>query len=246
MKFRIIYIFIVLIISAFAFNNLLIDRKNTSKINIGGINEQLRNIHEQIFDNKLEIEKIYINSDKDQDDILDLEDFLVGARNEVSNKPLYKDAYYSGGYPPESEGVCTDLIWRSLLEGGYNLKEMVDIDIKNYLEDYPRIRGERPDSNIDFRRVPNLVSYFNKYATTLTIDVIPKDIENLKEWQGGDIVVFDSPYDHIAIVSDIRNSEGVPYILHNSGPYAREEDKLLYWHNNISKITHHFRFPKIE
>jgi len=77
----------------------------------------------------------------------------------------------------------------------------------------------------------------------LTSEVIPGDADNLKEWQGGDIVVYGSPVPHIAVVSDKRRKDGVPYIIHNGGPYAREEDKLLSW---PSDIIYHFRFPKAE
>jgi len=62
--------------------------------------------------------------------------------------------------------------------------------------------GGAPDPNIDFRRVPNLVVLFKKKAAVLTTDLEPGNVENLKEWQGGDIVVFAAPHEHIGIVSD--------------------------------------------
>lgn len=195
---------------------------------------------------KINIEKITIDSDKDGDGILDLDDIVYGARKEAEARPRYKDAYYAGGYPPETEGVCTDVVWRAFLEAGYDLKKMVDEDIKGNVEDYPRIfrNNERPDPNIDFRRVQNLISFFKKYATELTTEIIPWDADNLKQWQGGDIVTFALPYEHIGIVSDKRRNDGVPYMIHNGGPYATESDSLLRWHQNISEITYHFRFPK--
>ena len=36
---------------------------------------------------------------------------------------------------------------------------------------------------------------------------------NLYQWQAGDIVTYDYPHEHIAIVSDKRGKDGVPYIL---------------------------------
>ena len=33
--------------------------------------------------------------------------------------------------PPDTEGVCTDVIWRAFKNAGYSLKDMVDEDIKN-------------------------------------------------------------------------------------------------------------------
>lgn len=238
MKFKIIILGVVIIIVSFTLYNYLIQNKDYSKINN-------RNIITKLF-KEIEVEKILINSDKDNDGIHDLQDIVDGARNDAGNKPKYTDKYYSGGYPPDNEGVCTDVVWRSLKNAGYNLKDLIDIDIKSNISDYPRISGEAIDSNIDFRRVPNLISFFRKYGDVLTTEIIPGDKENLREWQGGDIVAFDKPYEHIAIVSDKRNKDGVPYIIHNSGPYSREEDALLYWHENVSKITWHFRYPKID
>lgn len=188
---------------------------------------------------KIEIQRIVGDSDRDGDGVPDADDIVEGARREVKAGPLYKDAYYSGGYPPEGEGVCTDLVWKSFENAGYSLKDMMDRDIKLNPSAYPRVAG-KPDPNIDFRRVPNHVSFFGRKADSLTTDIRPWDIENLKQWQGGDIVAFGQPLEHIAVVSDRRRPDGVPYIIHNAGPRPREEDMLLSW---PSKITHHFRFP---
>lgn len=188
----------------------------------------------------IEIEKLMIESDQDGDGLLDLDDLIEGARAEVERQPNYHSAYYAGGYPPDNEGVCTDLVWRAFRDAGYNVKDLVDKDIKANLSDYPRVQG-KAEPNIDFRRVPNLLVFFKKYAANLTTEIKPGDVENLAEWQGGDIVIYGSPLWHIAIVSDKRRSDGVPYILHNAGPTPREEDYILDW---TSPIVGHFRFPK--
>lgn len=154
------------------------------------------------------IEVILSKNDMDNDGIDDYTDILLGARKEAENKPKYKSAYYSGGYPPDSEGVCTDVIWRAFKEAGYNLKDMVDEDIKNNVEKYPRVAG-KPDPNIDFRRVPNLKVYFERNSISLTTD-----LNKIEEWQAGDIVVFGTS--HIGIISDKRNKKGIPYLIHNS------------------------------
>ena len=187
----------------------------------------------------LKIEKLVLESDQDGDGILDLDDILEGARMEVENQPRYKSAYYNGGYPLIMR-VCTDVIWRAYKNAGYDLKELIDKDIRENTADYPRVEG-RPDPNIDFRRVPNLLVFFQRFGESLTLELIPNDPENLKEWQGGDIVVYGAPLWHIAIVSDKRRADGVPYIIHNAGPTPREEDYLLKW---TSPLIGHFRFPK--
>lgn len=163
----------------------------------------------------------------------DYTDILTGARIDAKNRPKYKNAYYDGGYPPENEGVCTDLIWRAFKNAGYSLKDMVDEDIANNTELYPRVDGN-PDPNIDFRRVSNLKVFFERHAISLTLD--PYDI---KKWQPGDIVTYGTS--HIAIVSDKRNKNGLPYIIHNSGQLNREEDALAR-----QEISGHFRFGKAQ
>ncbi len=188
----------------------------------------------------LNIPKIECPNDKDGDGINDLDDIVEGARKDAANKPVYRSEYYSGGYPPDSEGVCTDVIWRAFRNAGYELKDMVDKDIKSNKSQYPAVEG-KPDPNIDFRRVRNLRVFFTKYAKKLTTEIKPNDIKSLQEWQGGDIVTFSSP-EHIAIVSDKRNPDGIPYLIHNAGPYTMEVDNLMTW---ISGISGHFRFPNV-
>lgn len=179
-----------------------------------------------------EIEVLTSQTDYDNDGIDDYTDILQGAKMEAKNKPKYKSAYYAGGYPPDNEGVCTDVIWRALKNAGYLLKEMVDEDIKNNVKEYPRVAG-KPDTNIDFRRVPNLQVYFERNQLVLTTD-----LSKIQEWQPGDIVVFGTS--HIGIISDKRNKKGVPYLIHNGGQPIREED-ILEKYNEYEPITGHYR-----
>lgn len=189
---------------------------------------------------KIAIPRVLSGHDEDGDGIDDLDDILLGARAEAKRHPYYKSAYYKGGYPPPDEGVCTDVIWRAIKEAGYDLKTMIDRDIESNVKAYPRVGG-KPDPNIDFRRAPNLVSFFSRHSMELPIEITPGDVKSLEAWQGGDIVVFDKPYPHIGIVSDKRRDDGVPLLIHNGGPYATESDYLTSW---LSPISHHFRFPK--
>jgi len=103
----------------------------------------------------------------------------------------------------------------------------------------PRVDGN-PEPNIDFRRVPNQEAFFKKYADSLTTELKPWDQENLRKWQGGDIVVFGPPCDHVGVVSDKRRADGVPLLIHNAGPYTREDNALLTW---PSPLAYHFRYP---
>lgn len=110
---------------------------------------------------------------------------------------------------------------------------MVDEDIKNNVKEYPRVEG-KPDTNIDFRRVGNLKTFFERNAKTLTTD-----LSKIEEWQPGDIVTFG--ISHIGIISDKRNKNGIPYLIHNAGQPLREEDTLELNHS-IDKISGHFRY----
>lgn len=197
------------------------------------------NVHELIWPS-VKVPSISCPLDQDGDGMDDLTDIISGARAEVKRQPQYRSAYYKGGYPPPTEGVCTDVIWRAFKDAGYNLKAMVDKDIEENTRQYPRV-ASKPDPNIDFRRVPNLMVFFKRYAQTLAKEVKPGDVANLSEWQAGDIVIYDNPHEHIAIISAKRRPDGVPYIIHNAGPTPAESDSLLSW---PSPITGHFRFPK--
>ena len=181
------------------------------------------------------ITTVYSSVDANNNGIDDYTDILLGARKDAENHPTYKSAYYEGGYPPDNEGVCTDVIWRALKNAGYSLKDMIDEDIKNNVELYPRVNGQ-PDSNIDFRRVPNLKVYFDRNAISLTTN-----INDIAQWQAGDIVIFGTS--HIGIISDKRNKKGVPYLIHNANQANREEDALEIW-NYFEPISGHYRIKE--
>lgn len=179
--------------------------------------------------------KLNIKSPMDYNgnNIDDYTDFVNGAKKDAKNKPRYDARYISEnqGYPPDDIGVCTDVIWRAFKEAGYNLRDMMNKDIKENLSAYPRVQG-KPNPNIDFRRVLNLRVFFQRNAQVLTTK-----LENPKDWQLGDIIVFNPKEFHIGICSDRRNEEGFPLVYHNQGQAKREEDIL-----NKYEIAYHFRF----
>ncbi len=198
--------------------------------------------HDAFFFIKREvvIDKVVCEGDIDNDGISDMEDIVQGARLEILNKSKYQSNYYEGGYPPKTEGVCTDVIWRALKNAGYDLKSNMDKDISMNTKDY--IKGVViPDPNIDFRRVKNQHVFFEKYAASFTTEIKPYNIKNLYQWQAGDIIVIRNS-DHVAIVSDKRKKNGVPYIIHNSSTYPMEDDLLLKWSKD-NRIVGHYRFP---
>ena len=162
--------------------------------------------------------KTYISkTDKDNDGIDDQTDILNNVRNYIKTNPKYKSKYYATGYPNDEYGVCTDVVAFTLQGAGYDLMNLVNEHIKSNRNLYDI---DVIDKNIDFRRVQNLKVYLDNNAIVLT-----NDINKIKEWQGGDIVVFKN---HIGIVSDKRNKKGISFIIHHANPYQRyyEEDIL--------------------
>ena len=168
--------------------------------------------------------KTYISkTDKDNDGIDDQTDILNNVRNYIKTNPKYKSKYYATGYPNDEYGVCTDVVAFGLKGAGYDLMNLVNEHIKTNRNLYDI---DVIDKNIDFRRVQNLKVYLDNNAIVLT-----KDINKIKEWQGGDIVVFKN---HIGIVSDKRNKKGISFIIHHANPYQRYyEEDILEYRNDI-------------
>ena len=173
--------------------------------------------------------KTYISkTDKDNDGIDDQTDILNNVRDYIKTNPKYKSKYYATGYPNDEYGVCTDVVAFGLKGAGYDLMNLVNEHIKTNKNLYDI---DVIDKNIDFRRVQNLKVYLDNNAIALTTD-----INKIKDWQGGDIVVFKN---HIGIVSDNRNKKGINFIIHHANFYQRyyEEDILEYYDD----IVGHYR-----
>jgi uncharacterized protein YijF (DUF1287 family) len=178
----------------------------------------------------MSIAQVHSSVDKDGDSIDDQVDILEGALAYVATKPKYKSKYYQTGYPDDNYGVCTDVVANAMKSAGYDLMELVQEDISENPDDYDI---DEPDANIDFRRVKNLKVYFAHTAVSITTDV-----SQIEEWQGGDIVIFKK---HIGVVSDRRNENGVPYVIHHNDPKqtAYEQDIL----ETRDDIVAHYRVP---
>ncbi len=158
------------------------------------------------------------------------EQIVFGARKYIEKKPIYYSRYYKGGYPNDNRGVCTDIIWYSFKYAGINFKMKIDEDIRKNLKEYKTIT--KPDPNIDFRRVRNIKIFLDRNAISLTTNLEEKEM-----WQPGDIIIYNTDQ-HIAILSDKKNEQNLPYILHFNQEGAKEEDKIYK-----AEITSHYRWP---
>ena len=209
----------------------IVVRKFQYNISNNELNSQIEETADELPINKVEVPDESSKVDKNENGIPDPIDIVNSARKEAEQKTTYKDAYYVGGYPPDGEGVCTDVIWRGFKSINISIKDLIDKDIKENMAQYKGING-RPDPNIDFRRVLNQDVFFKKNCIQLTTEFKEGDINNLKEWQPGDIIVFIEGYEHIGIISDKRDADGIPYVIHNSHPCASEA-KLIWFYNPI-------------
>ena len=172
--------------------------------------------------------------DADGDGIDDYRDIMLGARAWVETEPFYDGSHYGGGYPPDDIGVCTDVLWHAFFAAGYDFKALIDADIDANPAAY---QIENRDPNIDFRHTGNVEIFLERHAESLTLDV-----SDIAAWQPGDLVTYTG---HFAIVSDIRNVEGVPYILHQTSNQERsyEIDLLVDAEaQDGGVITGHFRW----
>ena len=158
-------------------------------------------------------------------------------------KVSYDPAYYSIAYPmgdvPAGKGVCTDVIIRAYRMMGTDLQRSVHEDMSAYFGLYPDHWGARgPDTNIDHRRVPNLMKFFERFGETLPVT------RDAGDYQTGDIVCWDlgGGITHIGIVSGIHNRRGNrPLIIHNIGAGQVLEDCLFDF-----RIIGHYRYQPEE
>ncbi|BCX48396.1 DUF1287 domain-containing protein [Haloferula helveola] len=164
---------------------------------------------------------------------------VEAARTQIGVTTLYDPAYvgldYPGGDVPKERGVCTDVVVRALRKGiAADLQKLVHEDMRANFAKYPKNWGlKRPDRNIDHRRVPNLKTYFKRQGYSKDVTKKPSD------YQPGDLVTCTVPPNlpHIMIVSDRRNEDGRPLVIHNIGRGAKEEDRLFDF-----PITGHYRW----
>jgi len=140
---------------------------------------------------------------------------------------------YPGGDVPKDTGVCTDEIIRAYRALGIDLQKEVHEDMVRNFDAYPHKWQRQPDSNIDHRRVPNLMVFFTRNGRRLPLSQLSND------YSPGDIVAWDlgGGVTHIGIVVDQRGSSGRYMVVHNIGRGPQMEDVLFDW-----KVIGHYRY----
>lgn len=171
---------------------------------------------------------------------------LINSAIERTNYNIcYDGSYFKIKYPngdiPSNKGVCTDVVIRSYRSLNIDLQKLVHLDIKNNLHLYPinMWNQTKPDTNIDHRRVKNLMVFFKRHGESLPIT------NNASDYKPGDIITWNIGWikeiPHIGIVINQKSKDKKRYlIVHNIGMGPKINDVLFAY-----KITGHYRYiPK--
>lgn len=183
--------------------------------------------------------------DADKDGIPDPLDVLIGAKKTVLNADDYTEGYVSIRYPngdvPREMGVCTDVIVRAVRNAGIDLQKALHEDILRAPKAYPMIKKRGGNPNIDHRRVGTLLPYFKRHweQHSARLDD-PAD-----PLRPGDVIFMDtfpsrSGPDHIGILSDRLDDQGLPLVINNwtNGTQTAEMDLLTF-----VPVLYRFRLP---
>lgn len=158
-------------------------------------------------------------------------------KHKVVYDPSYVTLSYPNGDVSEDKGVCTDVVIRAYRKLGIDLQKEVHEDMKENFHLYPKIWGlTKPDKNIDHRRVPNLMKFFERQGNILPIT------EKAADYKPGDIVCWNlcGSITHIGIVVNKKSLDDKrPMIVHNIGAGQVLEDCLFNY-----KIIGHFSYSK--
>jgi uncharacterized protein len=154
-------------------------------------------------------------------------------RHSVRYVSDYVGIPYPGGDVPANTGVCTDEVIRIYRSVGIDLQKEVHEDMVHNFDLYPHGRQRHPNTDIDHRRVPNLMVFFARKGTALPKSLRPSD------YVPGDIVAWDlgGGVTHIGVVVDKKGPSGSYMIVHNIGSGPKMEDELFSW-----KVIGHYRY----
>ena len=180
-----------------------------------------------------------LQATKQNTKVTPLNKLIAAAMEQVGVTTEYDPAYAKLAYPngdvPLKTGVCADVVVRAFRKIDLDLQKELHEDMKKSFAKYPKKWGlKAPDANIDHRRVPNLMTWFDRQGKALPLG------KEAKDYLPGDVVAWDlgSGLTHIGLVSDLKATGTDRYlIVHNIGSGAQLEDRLFEW-----KIIGQYRY----
>jgi uncharacterized protein YijF (DUF1287 family) len=190
----------------------------------------------------LKVDEVAPPGDRDGDGIPDPLDLLIGAKKTVLDGASYDDAYFVLGYPngdpPRNKGACVDVVVRAARNAGIDIQSALFEDARGALSVYGL---EKPDRNIDHRRVRSAIVYFRRHweAHSAKYDDANDPV------RPGDVVFLDTfpnrpGPDHVGVASDALGESGHRTLINlwTFGYTTQAMDLLGSW-----TVTHRFRFP---
>lgn len=133
----------------------------------------------------------------------------------VQYDPTYIRIDYPNGDVPPDRGVCCDVVIRAYRKLGIDLQQRVHEDMLRNFAVYPQKWGlPGPDANIDHRRVPNLMCYFNRQQASLPIS------QDAANYQAGELVCWNlgGGQTHIGLLVHLRSNDNKRnLVVHNIG-----------------------------
>jgi uncharacterized protein YijF (DUF1287 family) len=158
------------------------------------------------------------------------EKLVAAARAQIGVTIIYDPSYtridYPGGDIDRLFGVCADVIVRAYRDAlDLDLQALLHRDMKANFAAYPTTWGlDRPDSNIDHRRVLNLETFLKRRGGQVWRNRggVSDGTDFPEPLASGDILSWrlGGRLPHIAFVGEAGDA---PTVIHNIGWGAREE-----------------------
>lgn len=163
-------------------------------------------------------------------DVTPAEKLAAAARTQIGITLIYDPGYtridYPGGDIDRLYGVCADVIVRAYRDAlSLDLQELLHRDMTKNFAKYPPTWGlDKPDRNIDHRRVLNLETFLKRRDGQVwrSGGGVTDGAAFPEPLMTGDLVTWrlNGRLPHIAFIGDTGDA---PTIVHNIGWGAREE-----------------------
>ena len=155
--------------------------------------------------------------------------------------PRYVRMSYPGGDVPRQTGVCADVVIRAGRDGlGLDLQRLVHEDMLRDFAAYPKTwHLQRPDSNIDHRRVLNLEVFWKRHGAAVWTGNAEGDAF-AGEMNPGDCLTWllDGKLPHVGVV--VGHELLGTQVVHNIGAGVQQNSLISF---RSHRATGHFRWP---